>query len=54
MSAQASPARLGPEPLVVIGDSIAEGHSETHGRLHNARGQVDLAKPNEPGQISEK
>lgn len=40
------------DPVVVIGHSIAEGHPGTHGRLHDAKGQVDLAKPNEPGQIS--
>lgn len=35
--------------IVVIGDSIAEGHWETHGRLHPI---IDLDKPNEYGQIS--
>ncbi|NOH95294.1 phage tail protein [Vibrio sp. 99-70-13A1] len=37
---------------VVIGDSIAEGHPELHGRLHNELGQVDLAHENESGQLS--
>ena len=37
---------------VVIGDSIAEGHKVTHGRLHLEDGSVNLDKPNEPGQIS--
>jgi lysophospholipase L1-like esterase len=37
---------------VVIGDSIAEGHPNTHGRLHLSDGSVDLNKLNEVGQIS--
>lgn len=37
---------------VVIGDSIAEGHPELHGRLHTAAGIVDLNHPNESGQLS--
>lgn len=37
---------------VVIGDSIAEGHPSTHGRLHTSTGTVDLNKANELGQQS--
>jgi lysophospholipase L1-like esterase len=37
---------------VIIGDSIAEGHPNTDGRLHTSSGGVDLTKPNVPGQIS--
>lgn len=37
---------------VVIGDSIAEGHPELHGRLHNEMGLVDLDHENESGQLS--
>ena len=37
---------------VVIGDSIAEGHPNAHGRLHTSAGVVNLDKANEEGQIS--
>lgn len=37
---------------VIIGDSIAEGHPDFHGRLHTINNEVDLAKENEAGQIS--
>lgn len=37
---------------VIIGDSIAEGHPDFHGRLHTINGEVDLSKENEEGQIS--
>jgi lysophospholipase L1-like esterase len=34
---------------VVIGDSIAEGHPQLHGRLHDG---IGLDEPNKPGQLS--
>lgn len=34
---------------VIIGDSQAEGHPSTHGRLHPT---IDLARPDVPGQLS--
>lgn len=38
---------------VVIGDSIAEGHPATHGRLHaDDSGRADLSLKNVPGQQS--
>ena len=37
---------------VIIGDSIAEGHKGTHGRLHLEDGTYNLSKENEPGQLS--
>ncbi len=37
---------------VIIGDSIAEGHPFSHGRLHNKESKVEFNKPNEEGQIS--
>lgn len=37
---------------VIIGDSIAEGHPDFHGRLHTINGEIDLSKGNEEGQIS--
>lgn len=37
---------------VVIGDSTAEGHPNTHGRLHQSDGSVNLNALNVPGQIS--
>lgn len=37
---------------VIIGDSIAEGHKSTHGRLHLSDGSYNLDKLNESGQMS--
>jgi hypothetical protein len=37
---------------VTIGDSIAEGHPNAHGRLHTSAGAVDLAMLNVVGQMS--
>jgi lysophospholipase L1-like esterase len=38
--------------IAIIGDSIAEGHPNAHGRLHTSAGTVDLTKENEVGQLS--
>lgn len=39
--------------MILIGDSIAEGHPLAHGRLHKDYGaEMDLTKPNEEGQLS--
>lgn len=39
--------------MILIGDSIAEGHPLAHGRLHKDFGaEMDLDKPNEEGQLA--
>ena len=38
--------------IVVIGDSISEGHPQSHGRLHNSSGAVDLSYESHQGQFS--
>jgi len=38
--------------IVLIGDSIAEGHINKHSRLHTASSTVDLTQENTTGQIS--
>ena len=37
--------------IVMIGDSIVEGHPNTHSRLHDSSGNVNLDLQNIPGQI---
>lgn len=52
VSALLSSASAAPS-LVIVGDSIAEGHPRTHGRLHKgASGGVDLTLPNVAGQTA--
>ena len=38
--------------IVIIGDSIIEGHPDRHSRIHDSKGNVDLELENSPGQLS--